>query len=25
MWRAQALSELYNRPLTDFLPAWPIK
>ena len=25
MWRAKALSELYNKPLTDFLPAWPVK
>ncbi len=25
MWRAQALSKLRSRPMTDFLPEWPVK
>jgi hypothetical protein len=25
MWRAQALAKLRSRPLTDFLPQWPVK
>jgi HCOMODA/2-hydroxy-3-carboxy-muconic semialdehyde decarboxylase len=25
MWRAQALAELRSKPLTDFLPQWPVK
>ena len=25
MWRAQALAKLRSKPLTDFLPQWPVK